>query len=80
LRTGPSGWDSISGLLEGSTNTGSGILAVAGLPSAVDVCDVPIESAAVAWCSSCEFLLLLLVSLLNVAVFANVADFPSALI
>jgi hypothetical protein len=43
----------------------------AGLPSAVDVCDI---FAAVAKCSSCEFLLLLLVSLLNVAVISTVAD------
>ncbi len=49
-----------------------GILAIACLPSAVDVCDVPIVSVVVALCSSCEILLLLLVSLLNVAVFSTV--------
>jgi hypothetical protein len=36
------------------------LLAVAGLPSAVDYCDVPVVSAAVVKCTSCEFLLLLL--------------------
>jgi hypothetical protein len=46
-----------------------------GLRSAVDVCDVPIVSAAVAYCSSCEFMLLLLVSLLYVVVSSAVADF-----
>jgi hypothetical protein len=50
------------------------LLVVAGLPSAVDVCDI---SAAVAKCSSCDFLLLLLASLLNVAVFSTVADCPT---
>jgi hypothetical protein len=53
------------------------LLSVAGLPSAVDVCDVTIVSAAVVKCTSCEFLLLLLLSLLsllNVAVFSTVAD------
>ena len=43
----------------------------------VDVCDVPIVSAAVAECSSCMFLLLQLMSLLNVSVFSTVADFPT---
>jgi hypothetical protein len=38
----------------------------------VDVCVVPIVSAAVASCSRCEFLLLLMVSLGNVAVFSTV--------
>jgi hypothetical protein len=36
-----------------------GFLAVAGLPSVDDVCDVPIVSAVVAKCSSCVLLLLL---------------------
>jgi hypothetical protein len=53
------------------------LLAVEGLPSAVDVCHVPIVSSAVVKCSSCEFLLLLLVSLLSVAVFSTVADLPN---
>ncbi len=35
-------------------NTGSGILDIACLPSAVDVCDVPIVSSAVAQCSRWE--------------------------
>jgi hypothetical protein len=45
---------------------------IACLRSAVNVCDFPVVSAAVALCSLCEFLLLLLVSLLNVAVFSTV--------
>jgi hypothetical protein len=50
----------------------SGILAVAGLPSAVDFCDVPIVSAAMLnVLVTCEFLLLMLVSLLNVAIFST---------
>jgi hypothetical protein len=53
------------------------LLVVAGLPSAIDVCDVPMVSAAVAEWFSCEFLLLLLVSLLNVAVFSTVANCPT---
>jgi len=40
-------------------STTYGFLAVAGLPSVDDVCDVPIVSAVVAKCSSCVLLLLL---------------------
>jgi hypothetical protein len=53
-------------------STISGFLAVAGLPSAVDICDVLIVSATVSKFSNCEFLLLLLVSLLNIVVFSTV--------
>ncbi len=56
-------------------STISGSLAVAGPSPAVDVCDFPIVSAAVAECASCEFLLLLLVPLKNVAaVFSTVCS------
>jgi hypothetical protein len=59
-------------------STAAGVLALAGLPSAIDVRDVSIVSAAtkptvasvLQYCS-CEFLLLLLASLLNVAGFAT---------
>ncbi len=53
-------------------STISSFLAVVGLPSAVDICDVLIVSATVSKFSSCEFLLLLLVSLLNIVVFSTV--------
>jgi hypothetical protein len=60
-------------------STVAGIPTVAGLPSAVDVCDVPVDSAAVSpteFKVSCEFLLLLLALLLNVVGFFTVVDFP----
>ncbi len=59
----------------GGISSISGIPDVAGLPSAVDLCDVPIVSAAVAnvlvvsSCCCCW--------LLNVAVFSTVAEFPT---